>query len=222
MATGRDPSMTNDWPSSFHKKCYRPPLVRTEGDDDYSAAPPTNKCDHTRQRQRQQSSTLTEDRYWSIFSNSFFVAGGFFSLVGNSWDYVLNKKIGNVEDLNYYLARWHYVTYRCLTILWPTIFLLNSIIDVKWALVVRERSERNKPWKRFVHKILNDPTQGRKRDSLMLNTALVVPQTLIRRTRNHIGHRRQLSAATAFGFSALFSVAAAVLSVIMTDTSTGR
>ncbi len=102
---------------------------------------------------------------------------------------------------------------------------MNSIIDVIWSLVVTERMAQNKRrWKSalLVHKILANPTQGRRRDSLLLNTALVVPQHVLRRTRSHIGHRRQLGAATAFGVAASLSVSAAVLSVIRKDTSFGR
>ena len=121
--------------------------------------------------------------------------------------------------------KWQYITHQSLSILWPFIFSMNSIIDVKWSLVVKERMAQNKKrWKSalFVHKILANPTQGRKRNSLLLNTALVVPQHVIRRTRSHIGHRRQLGAATAFGVAASLSVSAAVLSVARKDTSFGR
>ncbi len=209
------PQITSEYESaSFQIKSFTP--SRTHDDDVTSDSKST--ASHVT-----QNSTLREDRYWSILSNSFFVVGGFFSVVGTSWDYILSKKYNDVEDLYTVMDKWHYVLFRSILILWPSIFLLNSIIDVKWALIVKERMEQNKPsWKSYAHKILANPTQGRQRNSLILNTALVVPQNILRRTRNHIGHRRQLGAATAFGIAASLSVSAAILSCIRRDTIYGR
>ena len=219
-----DPTTTEYYElASFH--INKPSL----NGDDYISDATSTENDLLQQQEQSQCPTLREDRNWSILSNSFFVTGCFFSLVGNSWDYILYTKFNNNvegEDLQAMSDKWQYITYQSLSILWPIIFLMNSIIDVKWALVVQERmAKQKKRWKSesFVHKILvNNPTMGRKRDSLLLNTALVVPQNVLRRTRNHIGHRRQLGAATAFGVAASLSVSAAVLSVIRKDTPFGR
>jgi hypothetical protein len=201
--------------ASFQITSYTPP--HTQDEDVHSDSKSTSTSN------RRQNSTLREDRFWSILSNSFFVAGGFFSLVGTSWDYILSKKFNDVDDLYTVMDKWLYVLYRSILILWPSIFLLNSIIDVKWALIVKERMEQNKPsWKSYAHKILANPTQGRQRNRLILNTALVVPQNILRRTRNHIGHRRQLGSAIAFGIAASLSASAAILSCIRRDTDYGK
>jgi hypothetical protein len=223
---------------------YQPPPLHhdyDDDDDDYivSDATATAKKRHRMQKEQQhhpqQSPTLREDRYWSILSNSFFVAGCFISLIGNSWDYILYTKYNNINKavddddiptISTTSDQWQYVAYQSLSILWPFIFLMNSIVDVKWALVVQERIAQNKSHTtitKFVHKLLaNNPTQGRKRNSLLLNTALVVPQNVLRRTRNHFGHRRQLGAATAFGIAASLSVSAAIVNVIRKNTFYGQ
>ncbi len=94
--------------ASVHIASYKP----SHNADDCISDATSTENDLLKQQQQQeqsQSPTLREDRYWSFFSNSFFVAGCFFSLAGNSWDYILYTKFNYVgEDLQAMSDKWQY------------------------------------------------------------------------------------------------------------------
>jgi len=77
-----------------------------------------------------------EEENWSIRSNATFVMGGLLQLALSSWDYIINKQNLSLNQRQYYL-------YNFLGIAGPLVYFLNSVIDVRRVLTVRER-KRNK------------------------------------------------------------------------------
>lgn len=62
-----------------------------------------------------------------VFSNVLFVLGGFFYIIATSFNYAAYSK----TTVNSFL-----------TLLGPLVYFLNSIVDVKWALLLRERDKQ--------------------------------------------------------------------------------
>lgn len=77
-----------------------------------------------------------EEENWSIRSNTTFVMGGLLQLALSTWDYIINKQNLSLNQRQYYL-------YNFLGIAGPLVYFLNSVIDVRRVLTVRER-KRNK------------------------------------------------------------------------------
>jgi hypothetical protein len=76
-----------------------------------------------------------EDVNWSIRSNTTFVMGGLLQLALSSWDYIINKQ-------NLMLNQQQYFLYNLLGIAGPLVYFLNSVIDVRRVLTVRERRRK--------------------------------------------------------------------------------
>jgi hypothetical protein len=186
-----------------------------------------------------------DDVNWSILSNAFFVAGGLVYIIGTSWDYALftSSNIPNesFNDLDYHtvLSTSQYIVYQSIWVLGPTIYFANAVIDVKWALIVRNRDARRRHLKKLLLDIPNIDnnddddgitTSGGKRKKKRSTTrsrlkaaAIILrPKVLLNRMRRHIGHRRQLSAATTFGMGAFLGILAAVCNILVTDSALGK
>lgn len=163
--------------------------------------------------------SLEDDIDWSILSNAFFVAGGFIYVIGTTWDYAMYSAAANPEylDVHSVLKIQEYVIYQGVWIMGPLVYFLNSVIDVKWALIVRERDSRRKHLEKLLIEIPDTPRRRGR-----IKAALMRPKILLSRMRKHIGHRRQLGAATTFGMGALLGLIAAVCSLLATDTSLGQ
>ena len=67
------------------------------------------------------------DSLLCILSNVLFVLGGFFYIIVTSFDYAVYSK----TTVNSFM-----------TVLGPLVYFLNSVVDVNWALLLRERDER--------------------------------------------------------------------------------
>jgi hypothetical protein len=76
-----------------------------------------------------------EDVNWSIRSNTTFVMGGLLQLALSSWDYIINKQNLSLNQQQYFL-------YNLLCIAGPLVYFLNSVIDVRRVLTVRERRRK--------------------------------------------------------------------------------
>jgi hypothetical protein len=78
--------------------------------------------------------TLTDnnqhDSLLCIFSNVLFVLGGFFYIIATTFDYAVHSSKTTTINNSY------------LTVLGPLVYFLNSVVDVKWALLVRERDKQ--------------------------------------------------------------------------------
>jgi hypothetical protein len=183
-----------------------------------------------------------DDTAWSIYSNTFFLSGGIFYLLATSWDYSifhLNRNISIDDALN----TPQRVFYELLWFMGPMVYLLNSIIDVRWALKVRERDGR----RRELEKLLvgksrksdssskqvgeqTDPSEGDGKEMSALQIEESTPKRnrrlrkliyptkkILHRMRKHMGHRRDLMAAVTFGIAAFLSVTGAICYLISTQ-----
>ena len=98
-----------------------------------------------------------EDVNWSIRSNATFVMGGLLQLALSSWDYIINKQNLTLNQRQYYL-------YNLLGIAGPLVYFLNSVIDVRRVLTVRER--RRKVVDKKSHHQNNDQQYCRSSDDV--------------------------------------------------------
>lgn len=167
--------------------------------------------------------SLHDDVDWSILSNAFFVAGGLIYVIGSTWDYAMYSAAANPEDLDLHsVLRIHeYVIYQAVWIMGPVVYFLNSVIDVKWALIAKERDVRRRHLEKLLVEMPETPL-GKRSGRARIKAALRRPKMLLKRMRRHIGHRRQLGAATTFGLGAFLGIIAAVCSLLATDTSLGQ
>ena len=71
-----------------------------------------------------------------MFSNAFFIGGGFFYIVGSTWDLSLSKSSSNDVDNGDVstLPQYNMTLYYLVWTLGPIMYLLNSAIDVTWAM----------------------------------------------------------------------------------------
>ena len=182
------------------------------------------------------------DVHWSIRSNAFFVTGGLIYLIATSWDWNIYstpyEAKGVIDDLHNVLNTPQYIFYQLLWIMGPFVYLLNSFIDVKWALLQRQRDAQEKESSSLrrshleailMNSNVSSPSEqplqshhhqhSKRKRHLRINAVLKRPKILLRRMRKHIGHRRQLGAATTFGIAAGLSVIAALLGLLVTDGS---
>jgi hypothetical protein len=75
------------------------------------------------------------DVFWSIFSNAFFLGGGLFYIIGSSWDVSLSNLGSDPQNMFLYYSIW---------ILGPFVYLLNSCIDVIWAVRTVEAEKKQR------------------------------------------------------------------------------
>jgi hypothetical protein len=72
------------------------------------------------------------DLLWSMTSDSFFILGGIVYIVLSAWDYYNYKNdISKNDNSNHW--------YSAVDLMAPTVYFLNSVIDVHWAAAVRRR-----------------------------------------------------------------------------------
>jgi hypothetical protein len=151
------------------------------------------------------------DLLWSFLSDSFFILGGVSYILLTGWDYWLYSldAEGPVPN-NYYIA---------LDVFAPTVYLMNSIIDINWAeavrLRLRDKRDLTKWWDNArlqlrgisftSSSISTNHDFGNDTDALCCGT------TWWYRIRKHAAHRRTLAAAFTFGIAASLAVVAAVL-----------
>ena len=173
-------------------------------------------------QQHQAKRHNTDDVNWSICSNAFFVTGCTIYLITALWDLHIYSQPNGVEDLHAVLGTPQYILYKGLWIVAPLVYFLNSSIDVRWAMIVRERVAREK--KRSLRRShleakLNATPQHHTRKRFRINTVLKRPRKLVRRMRKHIGHRRQVGASSFFGLAALLSIIAELFGLLVTEAN---
>lgn len=153
------------------------------------------------------------DVYWSFLSDSFFLTGGICYI------------ILSIPRLH---ALWSPHFFAVLDFVAPTVYLINSCVDVKWAQEVRTRTRlRNQMTETWNYwRILLDKdgivvgsgdesersTTGPHPDNTTAGQLQDVnsPWWSCVRFRKHAVHRRTLLAAWTFGIAAFFSVLAVI------------
>lgn len=197
-----------------------------------------------------QSTTTTTDQdfddvQWSFCSNAFFITAGIFYLLATTWDYSIYNSNPDVE-IGDALNTPQRILYEALWLMGPLFYLMNSIVDVRWALKVRKRDVRRK----YLERLLvgrglyegskedggeeagegkagsermetlevdqhSSPIQTNKKPKRRLRKKLShSSKKLIRRMSKHMGHRRDLAAASTFGIAAALSVLGCVCYLI--------
>jgi len=169
------------------------------------------------------------DVFWSIFSNAFFLGGGLFYIAGSSWDVNLSNSESDPQNMFLYYSVW---------VLGPFVYLLNSSIDVIWAIRAMQADKKQRGLKRFfitAHEhAANVGCEGDTgRDILLalekfdkhatsLDEQLIegarlsgkqgdkMRSNVMSNLRRHFGHRRELSSASTFGAAAIFGTASAI------------
>lgn len=84
-----------------------------------------------------------DDVLWSFWSNTFFVGGGVFYLVATGWDYALYNNNPDF-DIDSAMGVSKRALYDVIWLMGPLVYLINSVIDVKWAMKVRKRDQRRR------------------------------------------------------------------------------
>lgn len=223
-------------------------LFDLASDDDDNMAPTSTFTTSARDVSTRWINNHNDDDVdWSILSNAFFVAGGLVYIIGTSWDYAIYVSQQDNDNPNYFdlhtvlSTTSQYVVYQSIWVLGPTIYFANAVIDVKWALIVRNRDARRRHLKKLLLDIPNidnddddnnngatiissGKTKKKRSTRSRLKAAAIIlrPKVLLNRMRRHIGHRRQLSAATTFGMGAFLGILAAICSILVTDSPIGQ
>lgn len=182
----------------------------------------------------EESKTHTDDPYsdvtWSILSNAFFVSGGMLYIVGSAWDWKLQG--ASVDE------GMQQLLYKSIYVLGPLVYLLNAVVDVAWAV---KSNKKNKQRRAMVNprfsgqNTVDAVSSDDKAAEIAANMSLlegkeadlahgrptgarknlkIRPEKIVRRLRRHFGHRRELSAATAFGIAAVLALAAAIIDLL--------
>ena len=153
------------------------------------------------------------DLLWSMSSDSFFILGSIIYIVLFGWDYYNYRNDLSMNDSS---NTW----YRVVDMIAPTVYLMNSVIDIHWAEAVRMRLLN----KQDMTKIWDEARSQFRGISLTssglpgtndLGGEIDVPVcfgcTWCYRIRKYAAHRRTKMAALCFGFAASIAVLAAAL-----------
>ena len=157
------------------------------------------------------------DLLWSMLSDSFFILGGISYIVLSGWDYYTYKNnIANGIPVDDTTNQWYIV----VDLIAPTVYLLNSIIDIHWAEAARQRilnkQDMTKIWDESRFQL-----RGISFTSSSLSTTFDYSNetevqncfgcTWCYRMRKYAAHRRTMMAAVSFGIAASLAVLAAIL-----------
>lgn len=150
------------------------------------------------------------DTLWCILSNVLFVSGGVMYITATSWDYSIYAGAPADLDVYTFLGHFAYLLYQGVWIMGPLIYFLNSIVDVKWALLVKRRYAR----RRRAEKLANPALAGVKERNIL--------KEILRQMRKSVGSRRTLGAASTFGVGAFCGLVAALLGARAANTTLGQ
>ena len=159
-----------------------------------------------------------QDVYWSFLSDSFFVSGGICYVVLS----IPSLKAKNPSP----------PVFAVLEFVAPVVYLLNSLIDVRWAQSAQQRyrvkNEMTETWNywRIVQQQPQQQQPHRDETTTTTNSSATIDnfrqqgqtssidrrnQPWYIRLRKHAAHRRTLLAAWTFGIAAYFSVLSVVV-----------
>ena len=157
------------------------------------------------------------DLLWSMVSDSFFILGGISYIVLSGWDYSIYKNdISNEVTMNNSSSKW----YIAVDLIAPTVYLVNSIIDIHWAEAVRLRllnkQDMTKIWDEARLQLRGISFTSSSLSSTFDYSGETDVQscfgcTWCYRMRKYAAHRRTMMAAFCFGIAASLAVIAAIL-----------
>lgn len=130
---------------------------------------------------------LTKDLWWSITSNLFFITGSTLYIITSSWDFI--SFLFAHSTLAYHIFEWA----------GPTVYLLNSTIDIGWANFLQSKNRNLRQHQLPVRHQLGSPSSNKTPilSLMMMNWNKI---------RKHAAHRRGLLAAVSFGLAAFFGL----------------
>jgi hypothetical protein len=134
-----------------------------------------------------------QDIFWSYLSDLFFITGGLIYVFLALWDFIWPPD-----------GTRNYFTFDVLA---PTVYLLNSIIDMEWAgrIKRRDRVKKNmkQGWEDWRFSTVSNKDQS--------TPIAEEPLPWYHRLRKHTAHRRSILAALTFGIAALFGVGSVLM-----------
>ena len=152
-----------------------------------------------------------------MISDSFFILGGISYIVLSGWDYSIYKNdISNEVTMNNSSSKW----YIAVDLIAPTVYLVNSIIDIHWAEAVRLRllnkQDMTKIWDEARLQLRGISFTSSSLSSTFDYSGETDVQscfgcTWCYRMRKYAAHRRTMMAAFCFGIAASLAVIAAIL-----------
>jgi hypothetical protein len=130
---------------------------------------------------------LIKDLWWSITSNLFFILGSTVYILSSSWDYI--SFLFAHSTLAYHIFEWA----------GPTVYLINSAIDIGWATFLQSKNRNQRQHQPRDHHQLGSPSSNKTPilSLMMMNWNKI---------RKHAAHRRGLLAAVSFGLAAFFGL----------------
>jgi hypothetical protein len=152
------------------------------------------------------------DLLWSFVSDSCFILGGVSYILLTAWDCLLKwEGDQNTPQTNLW--------YIALDIFAPTVYLLNSIVDIYWAeyirMQLRDKRGLTKIWEDFRLQLrgisFSSTSVASDDDDIEAPSKPNKTCEWWYRIRKHAAHRRTLAAAFTFGIAASLGVIAAVL-----------
>ena len=182
------------------------------------------------------------DLRWSLLSNTFFIFGGFYECINAVWGLDTNDGQQEEEDISTNKFRIG------ISLLGPLVYCFNSIVDITWALRVEQRQDRRQQLDELKIDLIapdedvevveerqeheekkeggNQQQQQQQQTKKMIRLRLPFePHNIWRRLRRHIGHRRAMSAAIAFGIGAFLEFTKSYqeeFSTAVSDDNEGR
>lgn len=185
------------------------------------------------------------DLRWSLLSNTFFIFGGFYECINVIWG-LNTKNDGQQEEEDTSTNKFRIG----ISLLGPLVYCFNSIVDITWALRVEQRQDRRQQLdelkidliapdedvevveERQEHEEKKEggnqqhQQQQHQQTKKMIRLRLPFePHNIWRRLRRHIGHRRAISAAIAFGIGAFLEFTKSYqeeFSTAVSDDNEGR
>jgi hypothetical protein len=143
-----------------------------------------------------------QDLLWSFASDSFFCIGGILYVALSLWDFLAKEPVQKYYTLN---------------ALAPLVFIFNSLVDILWALHIKERNKikrgMTEQWVESTsssnQSISSLPPDGRA----TMDVEKPSCRTWYSGIRKHIAHRRTILAASTFGIAAVLAFFAVIFSI---------
>lgn len=180
------------------------------------------------------------DLAWSTLSNSFFLAGCMGYLIVSACAVYSTHTRRQAQITEQYSWMYHF-----FLVFSPIVYLINSVIDIKWARSLQAQYRAKKAmtdhWQDWRVTFLDpnaasaarssacDTTDGAEDDPFHISSSIseLSPSPLKRphmpwydRLRRHVAHRRSVTAALTFGVAATFAVVAVFVLYLDLPSST--
>jgi ABC-type multidrug transport system fused ATPase/permease subunit len=147
------------------------------------------------------------DLFWSLFSDSSFIAGSIVYIIVSMWNFVSQ---GSVQTQGPMPNKW----YVLLDVVAPLVYLLNSIVDIIGATHVQQRQTDKRKLTQYWEEMATSYTaihqRGQENHSESSWTCRGVP-CWCGKLRKHAAHRRTVGAALMFGIAVSLAVWAALI-----------